>query len=165
VLALKVVICVQVVGAALCFPLLMRTVTSAVITIVSAAPFVVVAAFLTGEWKANRVAAGGAYVMGWLLGLALWRGALRSPRAQAAGVAMAVLIAVGGPLAWYLRGEFVVQSDAVVWENVGHWGPLFGAMVVSGLYEWAKGPWLLMGAHVLLGLTAMVLGRTVWKGR
>lgn len=160
-LAVWVMLFVQVTFSALLFPLLMRTFTTAVMTIVSALPFMIVAGFLAGEWDRFQMAAMCGYVAAWLVGLGLWRSVLRSSRAQGTGVALAVLAVLGGPLAWYLRGEFRLQSDAFAWGEVSTWGPYFGAVHVATVARLAPRPWMLMGAHLAIAGVAAVVSLLV----
>jgi hypothetical protein len=38
------------------------------------------------------------------------------------------LLAFGGPILWYLRAEFVVESIQVDWNHAGRFGPIMGAL-------------------------------------
>ncbi len=162
-LGFKVILPAQFVGSALCFPLLMGSFNSAAITIAGAVPFTIMAGFLTGDFTQERLIFTSGYVSAWLTGLGFWRMALRSPRAQAAGIAIAMLVVLAGPLAWYLRGEFQLQSDTVKWGEIGTWSPLLGAMRIAEPDPHARGPWTLIAAHVILGGIAGGLARIAFK--
>ena len=133
-LALWVMLFVQVTFSALLFPLLMRTFTTGVMTVVSALPFTIVAGFLAGDWDRIQMAAMCGYLTAWLVGLGLWRSVLRSPRAQGTGVALALLARWRGR--W--RGTCGVSSGwgrTVAWGEVSVWGPYFGAMHLATIRQ------------------------------
>ena len=153
-LASNVMLVVQIGASAMLFPFLLRDIWATSIVIATSWPFTIVAGVFTGRmdpWLPTVEAAG--YVTLWLLGLAAWRSILRSPRAQAGGIAMATLAAFGGPLAWYLRAEFGNSSGG----SPDLWGPIFGAMAVANHGMSLKGPWMVMGGFLAAG----ILGRGV----
>src|SRR5205823_3369437 len=126
-----VMLVVQVVSAAMLFPFLLRDLRAAAMVVAASWPFTVIAGILTGFSEPRVLGAAGLAVTAWLVGLALWRPALRTARAEAVGVTVAVLMALGVPLLWYLRAEYELQSDAVRWSGISGWGPTFGALAVA----------------------------------
>jgi hypothetical protein len=164
-LALGVMLVAQIAGAAMLFPYLMRDARAAAMVIASSWPFTILAAFLTGRTDSRPIAAAVVFVTAWLLGLALWRGVLRSDRATAVGVCVAMLLALGAPLLWYLRAEFVLQSDAINWGTAAWWGPTFGALAVSQHDYLLRPAWIFAGGHVALGIVALMVGRIARRRR
>jgi hypothetical protein len=154
VLALGVMLFVQITASALLFPFLMRDLRAAAMVIATTAPFTVLAGFLTGTIDLVLQAYTAAFVLAWLLGLALWRVALRSDRARAVGITVALLVALGGPIAWYLCGEYVFQSSAVNWRNPDAGGPFFAALAVSTQGLAARSSWMLIATHVGISVFA-----------
>ena len=152
-LASNVMLIVQIGASAMLFLFLLRDLWAAGIVIAASWPFTIVGGFLTGLMDPWLPIEAAGYVTLWLLGLAVWRSILRSPRAQAGGIAVAMLAAFGGPLAWYLRAEFGNSNGG----SPDLWGPIFGALAVANHGMALKGPWMVMGGF----LTAGILGRCV----
>ena len=152
-LASNVMLIVQIGTSAMLFPFLFRDTWATGIVIAASWPFTIVAGFVTGLMDPWLPIEAAGYVTLWLLGLAVWRSILRSARAQACGIAVAMLSAFGGPLAWYLRAEFGNSSGG----SPDLWGPIFGVLAVANLGMALKGPWMVMGGF----LTAGILGRGV----
>jgi hypothetical protein len=146
---------VQIGAAALLFPYLLRDCRAAAMVIAASWVFSILAAFLTGQAEHRILWATAAYVTAWLVGLAIWRSALRSARAQAAGVAIATLLAFGGPLLWYLRAEYGVQSSAMNWTQVSNWGPIMGALSIARTGHLVRDPWILAAGNVVAALVAL----------
>ena len=103
--AVEEMICVQIIASAMLFPLLLSSWRTTAACIAAAWPFVFLAGVLA-ERYIDRVAMASAYVSGWLLLLAIWNRLLKSPSAKMFLVAITSVIALGGPLLWYLWAEF-----------------------------------------------------------
>jgi hypothetical protein len=162
-LATGVMLVVQIGAAALLFPYLLRDFRAAVMVVAASWPFIILAGFLTGQAERRILWGTVAYVTAWLLGLAVWRSALRSARAQAAGVAVATLVSIGGPLLWYLRAEYGVQSSAVDWTQASNWGPIMGALSIAATDHLVRDPWFFAGGHLLAAFLAMGISRMIGR--
>ena len=115
-LATHVMLATQVAAGALLFPYILGDWRTAAGVITAAWPFAATASVLSAI-PLHTTAAAEAYVSIWLFGLALWCSALRGPRLQSYGVAVAAALTVGGALLWYLAREFDVTSSRAVGEN------------------------------------------------
>ena len=82
-IALPLMLVMQIGMSALLFPYLLRDARAAGLVIVSSWPFTILAALLTGLPNKRMMLELLAFNTIWLLGLTLWRGALRSTRPQA----------------------------------------------------------------------------------
>jgi hypothetical protein len=166
VLGLQVMLVAQIVGSAMLFPFLLRDLRSSAMVIAMVPPFTVLGTFLTGliEWRQQTAVS--AFVTVWLAGLALWRVALPSERSKAIGVAIAVLAAVGGPIAWYLRAEYAPPplGSATDLPRLAMWGPIFAAIGVALRDPQLRPAWYLAAAHFLLGAAAWTTHH-FWGGR
>jgi hypothetical protein len=125
--ALAVMLIIQVAAAAFFSPLLLTSRRQTLIAIIVAWPMAQLASFLA-DVPPQRVAFGEAYVSIWILTLALWIWALPRPVSEAIFPAVAALLALGGPMLWYLRAEFVTQSDILIWSRDAMLGPVMGAL-------------------------------------
>jgi hypothetical protein len=157
VLGLHVMLIAQIVGSAMLFPFLLRDLRSSAMVIAMAPPFAVLGTFLTGliEWRQQTAVA--SFVGVWLLGLALWRPALRSDRAKAVGVTLGMLAAVGGPLAWYLRAEYALQPSplgAAEWPWLAMWGPIFASIGVAMRDPLLRQAWYFASGHLAIAAVA-----------
>ena len=154
VLGLHVMLVAQIVGSALLFPFLLRDARSGTMVVAMTPPFTVLGTFLTGliDWRQQTAVA--SFVGVWLLGLALWRAALPSARAKAVGVAVATLVALAGPIAWYLRAEYAPPAlGTPQGPRLALWGPIFAAFELALRDPMLRHAWYLCGAH--LGLAAV----------
>lgn len=95
----------QVIVAGLLFPWLLRSVACTIHVLVTAVPFQVAAAYLSGR-GVGEVSLAGTFVVAWVLTLALWSACLRGSRLQMLGVATASCLTLGGAALRYLRLEF-----------------------------------------------------------
>ena len=125
-LGLFVMLSAQVAAASLLFPLLLQNHRSTMIAVVTAWPFAELAAFLAdaqrSQWKAGEL-----YVSVWLMTLYLWAGVLRNSWARLFAMAVAAMLSLGGPLLWYLRGEFG-DGGQIVTGSLFTFGPIGGAI-------------------------------------
>ena len=103
--AAHLVLATQVIAAGLLLPLLFRDRRTAVAVVASAWPFQLAAGYLAGMPPA-ALAWPAAFVTAWLAALACGAAQLRTPRAQAIGITIATLLALGGGVLRYLRLEF-----------------------------------------------------------
>jgi hypothetical protein len=153
VLGLHIMLVAQIIGSAMLFPFLLRDVRSSAMVIAMAPPFTVLGTFLTGliDWRQQTAVT--AFVGVWLLGLALWRAALRSERAKAVGVAVAMIIALGGPIAWYLRAEYA-SLGVPQGPRLALWGPVFAALELALRDAQLRLAWYVAGVHLAGGVLA-----------
>jgi hypothetical protein len=155
-IALAVMLVFQIGGSALLFPFLLRDARAAAMVIAASWPFTVLAGFLAAQSDHRKIIAAAIYVSVWLIGLALWSQALRTHRGKGIGVAVAILVALGGPLAWFLTAEYGVTGNAG-WGAVSGWGPILAAMAVTERDPMHRQSWVLLVAH----LAAAVVGWTI----
>jgi hypothetical protein len=148
-MAAYVVTGAQVVGAALLFPLLLRSRRSTVEVIASAWPFLLAAGYLAGMPPAALLWPA-AWVTAWLLTLALWLPVLRSERLRMVGVSVASLLTLGGGVTRYLRLEFAGASaePAFAPESAS---PLLSTWTSLNDSTAAAG-WILLGTLVLAAI-------------
>ena len=125
--ALAVMLVVQVAAAAFLAPLLLNSRRNVVIAIAASWPMAKLAGLLADTAPAQWVLAE-AYVSLWLLTLAIWVWAAGKTRFAGLIPAVAVAIALGGPVIWYLHAEFVTQSDKMNWTRAALLGPVMGAL-------------------------------------
>ncbi len=156
-LALPALLCVQVVTAAMAFPLLLRDWASTAAAVVVTWPMIQLAAFASGiplgQWGMAA-----AYLSLLLLVLGLWNRVLRSDRAQLAGAAGATALTVGGALLAYLQAEFSGQSAPAI--DLGRASsPLLGALGQLQPTPSAPAWWGLAGALIAGGLTLFLRRR------
>ncbi len=161
-LALGGMLVVQIGSAALLFPFLTRDARATAMVIAASWPFTVLAGFLASHADQRKIPAAAIYASAWLIGLALWNRALRSPRVKAAAVAVAALLAFGGPVLWYLHREYGFPAGAAS-DFEGTWGPILGAIAVAERDPLELWPWLFMGLHVVLAALACAI--LAWKRR
>ena len=147
---------VQVVGAALLFPFLLRDGRNAAVIVASAWPFLLAAGYLAGRSPAE-LARPAVYITVWLAALAAWAPALKTRRARAAGVAVAGLLALGGAALRYLRLEFAAgHAGATLTPEsasplLSTWANLEGSSTPAG--------WIVVLGVGGLGIAARVAGR------
>ena len=161
VIALGVMLVVQIGGAALLFPYLMRDARAALMVIAASWPFTALAGFLAAQVDQRKTPAAIVYVSLWLVALALWNSALRTPRQKGIGIAVAVLLAFGGPLTWYLSGEY---GTALSGETVATLGPILGSIAIAEQNPLQKGPWLFVAAFLLASVLGWGMSRRIRRG-
>lgn len=125
--ALAVMLVIQIGAAALMAPLLLSTCRQTIMAMAFGWPMAGLAGLLA-DVAADRAAMGEAYVSAWMLSLSLWVWATRESKSAANLPAVAAMISLGGPVAWYLHAEFVRQSDTVNWGRDALYGPVMGAL-------------------------------------
>lgn len=159
-LALAELLIVQCAASALLFPLLLRTVLSAAMVIVVAWPFCQLAAFVSSTPAGQWIGAAGALSL-WLVGLGLWRIALRSQFLQQVGVTIAALLTLGGPVAVYLVAEFgTAAAPAMDWPRAAALGPILSCLGALGEAGGYRARWVFLGIHVMVaGGAALVAWR------
>jgi hypothetical protein len=152
-LAVHEMIVVQIVGAALLFPVLFRTFATGVV-VVACAPVMVQLAGVLAAARFEPQIALCAYPALWLIGLGLWSSALRTERARLYGVAAATLVSLGGAILTYLAREAVGAGLTFDWAAHGQLGPLTGAVTLLEVGERTGTPWAFMGIFVTTGAIA-----------
>ena len=160
-LAVHVVVVVQITAAALLFPFLFRSITTSVIVIASAVPFLQLAAFLATFTDNRRLTICAAYLVAWLAGLAMLSTSLRSQKTRMYGVAAAVLIAIGGAVVAYLHREFGAPAGAFDWQSAASLGPIMGCVAILEADPLAGTVWFFLGSFLALGL--VLLGLNFWQ--
>jgi hypothetical protein len=160
-LAIHVLVIVQITAAALLFPLLFRSITSSIMVIISAVPFIQLAAFLATFTDNRRLAFCTIYLFGWLAGLAIVNASLRSERAKMYGVAAGVLMAVGGAVVAYLHREFGAPAGAFDWNSHASLGPIMGCVAILEANPPAGTVWLFLG--LFLAVALLLLGLNFWR--
>lgn len=149
-LGLIVMLATQVAAASLLFPLLLGNRRWTVIALVTAWPFAELAAFLadarTGQWIAGE-----AYVSVWLVTLHLWAGPGRNSWARPFAAAVAAMLSLGGPLLWYLRGEF---GPGVASERLGIFGPVGGVISLIVPDSSVRSAWAALAVLFASGIIA-----------
>jgi hypothetical protein len=160
-LAVHVLVFVQITAGALLFPLFFRSITSSVIVIASAIPFIQLAAFLATFTDNRRLALCTAYLIGWLAGLAIVNASLRTKRTKMYGVAGAVLISMGGGLVAYLHREFGAPAGTFDWGSHASLGPIMGCVAILEADPLAGTVWLFMG--LFLAAALLLLGLNFWR--
>jgi hypothetical protein len=126
-LSLAVMLVAQTGATALLFPILLKSMRWTFAAILIAWPMGQIASLLADESIAHFVLSE-AYVSIWMLTLFIWTRALQALSACLYATAIAALITIGGPVLWYLRGEFVHESSVIDWKTAGALGPMMGAL-------------------------------------
>jgi hypothetical protein len=131
-LATAEVAAVQIISCALLFSLLLPNFFTSCAIIALAIPFIQLAGMLADDPVTNLLLAS-ALVALWLAGLALLSAALRSPRAQALGVAIVSMLCLGTPLLSYLHSEATPGATSM-------------------LSTWSPGLWLVAAIPLAIGI-------------
>ncbi|MDP9172770.1 MAG: hypothetical protein M3O30_02750 [Planctomycetota bacterium] len=156
-LALAVMLVAQTAAAALLFPVLLQTPRWTIIAIAAAWPMAFMASVLA-DVEIERFVICELYVSGWMLALYLWGWAVENPTARIFMPALAAMLSLGGPLAWYLHAEFGVASADINWSSAGALGPTLGAL--SLLYSpFFRSAWVMLGIIMIGGAIAAVIGQ------
>ena len=155
-IALPLMLVVQIGASALLFPFLLRDFRTAGLVVVASWPFTVLAGFLTGITTTRGIPYSAIYVTIWLAGLGLWNKALRSPRGQVMGVAIALFGTFGGVLLNYLSREYGREESSSI---LGTWGPIQQAIQLSRADEVQRIVWIIAGIYLVLSLAAWGFGR------
>lgn len=108
-LALGILLVAQVAASALLFPFLLRTVSQTLLILLTSLPFLQLAGFLSVTPHRRLILAGAGLII-WLIGLAIWQRRLTCEKSRLIAIAIATVLAAGGPLLWYLHAEFSPHS-------------------------------------------------------
>ncbi len=162
-MALQEMVIAQTAAAALLFPLLMRGAAMGTASVIVSWPFTILAAVLSAQIDPWKIVCPAAVVSGWLGGLGVWLYILRSQRMRLFGVAAAAALALGGPLLWYLRGEFGAGPIQVVCSSDGRWGPMMAALSLCQSAPANPASWQFLAGF--LTLTAVCAGFARLWGR
>jgi hypothetical protein len=123
--ALAVMLVTQIGAASLFSAALLRDFRGAIVAIVTAWPFALLAAVLA-DAGLRQFAVAETYAMVWIASLSAWNWAL--PRFKSQISSAATLISLGGAVLWYLHAEFVADSPGIDWNHAGRWGPILGGL-------------------------------------
>ena len=140
----------QVVAVSLLFPFLLRDAATTLMVILTALPFLQLAAYLSST-PLVRAGLAAAYVAAWIITLALLRAGLRTRSAALLGVAIAVAWSVGGAIVWYASAESR-EASAIDWSRDGLFGPMLGGVAQIATPRPVAAPWVT--AIVLLIISA-----------
>ena len=125
-LALGVMLTAQIGVSALLFPYLLGNKGSTLLAIVTGWPMAQLAAYMADASR-RQLLLGELYVSCWVIGLCLFSRLLRSEWAKLIGAALAAMIALGGPLIFYLRLEFAAGGN-LSHDSFSWFGPIDGAL-------------------------------------
>jgi hypothetical protein len=160
-LAVYFVLAAQAFSAAALMPWLLRGWRMAALTAFSSWPLLAVAATLSATPTRDAVAAG-AYTALWISTLSIWVAATRGPRAAFAACAAFATVAAGGPLLWYLRGEFGAGANpGAPWQ----YGPVVSAFSLASGSPASQSGWWQMALVVGAGLALLLAPRTLRSHR
>lgn len=151
ILAVPLMWTIQIGTSALLFPFLLRDPRAAGLVIAAAWPFTIIAGILTGLPMSLMTVASILFITVWIWGLALWSHLLRSRRAQAVGVCVAVLLAFGGPFLTYVKLEY---GNSSVGPATGIDGPISAALVIGSQDPLSQTVWLFTGGYLLVSSIA-----------
>jgi hypothetical protein len=158
-LALAELLVVQCSALALLFPLLLRTPLTAALVLLSSWPFCQFAAFVSATPAPRWVAAAAALSL-WLIGLALWRVALRSRWLQQLGITLAAALTLGGPVLVYLGAEFGSQpAPTVPGPTAAAVGPILSCLAPLQSASPPRTGWVFLAIHVGIAAAAALLAR------
>lgn len=155
-LAVHEMLVAQIIASALLFPWLLRDGVTTLLVAAAAIAFGQVSAFIAGASHMRALLAG-AYVVGWLIGLALWRDALSRWRATMPGVASAAALSLGGVVIAYLQAERWMPSEHSIPSH--QLGPIMGAL---SQLDAAAGPsrWGFLIAFLLTSVLVRLFSRS-----
>ena len=156
-LAPQLLLCGQVIAASLLFPWLLRDIRTTAQVLVTALPFQLGAAFLSGI-SVREIAPSIGYVDGFLVALAIWSPLLRQSLAQSIGVVLASCLTLGGGMLRYLRVEYSGgRGEAVphAWETVTPLPSTLHALTGQA----PVGGWVLMAVLAVAGIAIRLTRR------
>jgi hypothetical protein len=153
--AVQEMVIVQVLSAAMLFPML-RNVPTTIAVIASTWPFLQLAGMLAGT-PAPRLLCATLYLAMWMITLALANSMLRSRRARLRAAAFTTSFALAGPLFWYLRHEFASDAAANEWLVVA--SPILSVFAILNRARQSVGTWIFMTALLVSSLGASMLVR------
>ena len=130
-LALAELVGVQIVAAALLFPLILTDGTTLLVNLALIVPLQHLAGLLSAAPPATIWSATG-FVGVWLIGLAGWARLARGDLAQSWLTTAATLLTVGGAVLWYVRAEAVAQAAGPLPDPL-RFGPLMAGVAQTVL--------------------------------
>ena len=154
-LALDLLLGFQVGFSSLLFTWLTRDLNSTVMCIVSCWPMLALAVMLSALPPTALPVTGG-FVTLWFATLAIWRMAFRTDSARAIATSIAASWVIGGPVLWYLRGEFNSQSEVF---PAPLYGPLTGALAQIQSAGFRAADWMILGLLLIAGGITAALRR------
>ena len=110
-LAVHELVIVQVLAAAMLFPMLFKNIATTIALVASTWPFLQLAGMLAAT-PTPRLLCAALYLALWMTALALINATLRSRRAQLQATALTTSFTLAGPLLWYLYHEFDTDVTA-----------------------------------------------------
>jgi len=153
--ALQELLGVQIIAAALLYPFLLRDWQTFIWLMLTAAPFVLLAAFLSGTPYASASLAY-IYLLTWLAALRMWAALLRTPVARQLGIASASGLTLGGPMLYYINLEFRGENPLPL---LSTFGPLLSAISISRGNVMLISGWVWTCAPLLIGASLLIAGR------
>jgi hypothetical protein len=152
-LAAEEMVVAQIAMSALLFAVLIREFASAMVLTAASWPFLLLAGLLSST-ASERLVEAGAFISGWIIGLALWRG--ESVKWNSWASAIASTYAIGGAIAGYLRAEFGSGNPPRVIDGL-IFGPIVGAIdILHGAEDRWRG-WILLPILLMLGGVVRIL--------
>jgi hypothetical protein len=156
-LVLPALLCVQILAAAMLFPVLLKDWGSTAAMIVVAWPLVQWGAFVSAV-PAGQWVSGGAYLSLFLLVLGTWNRVLRSEAMRFTAAALVTAVTAGGALLAYLEAEFSGRAASSI--DLGHraaWSPLLGILsqLQAAPSHWV---WIPLGIAFIVALLVLVAG-------
>ncbi len=146
--ALAMMLVVQIGLSSLMFPVLLRKFSSVVIVFATAWPMAQLACVLADAPVIGCIR-GELYLLAWIIVLHLWCGILTTRFRGSIASCIGGLLAFGGPILWYLRAEFAVESIQVDWSLAGRFGPMMGALSQVVPAGPVMGAWELIAVGIL----------------
>ena len=154
--ALDVMLVVQIAFAAMLFPSLLLDLRTMLISAAATWPFLQLAGTLSAA-EPLRIVLAGCYVCAWLALLWLYRWMLPCEKSRLMAVAIAAIVAIGLPVAWYFRAEFFTGRSDPIWDGDGLLGPVMGALAIVHQPRASLVPWLPISGAMLVALPLAIL--------
>ena len=153
-LAVHEMLVAQIAVSALLFPWLLRDRITTILVAASGILFLYLAAFLAGVDHV-RVTLVAGQVVGWIVGLAMWRPLLAQWRATMIGVGMATCVSLGSALLVYLRAD--AAKEPASWTV--HLGPIMSAL--AQLHSASLASWAFVIVLLITSILALLQARRV----
>ena len=150
-LAVAEMVAVQVVAAALLFPVLFADGVAAAVAIAITVPFDALAALLSATPTRSLLEPAG-YVILWMVGLTGWARAIRRPTTVAFSTAVTTAATICGGLLLYGRAE-TAATAGLPSPNPTHFGPLTTAIALAAGSPADASAWIITGLPLIAWIT------------